>query len=363
MCGFTHAQLHVSSNVQPEVVVSTPSLVAILDVALDARGDVWVVGSGSDDVFRFPATSLEKAGSVQPDLEITSAALRSPGSLAFDGSGGLWVASRQFSTAGSNYDGAILRFDVPSGASGIQRLAPVAIVTSAKSSDLFQLGSIGFDGAQNLWATSFAGLVRFDDPRAQAGGAVLTPGAVIDKTGYPNDLYFYSVAFDAAGDLWAASGDGLHHLTSVTEFVDPASFHGRSSPTPAGTILGGVDIIPAGGLAFDGAGNLWMATGESILMYPNPGRLAGTANPNPAITLGLVGPSSPTTNTHLVFFPAPAGSEPVPPADGGASNAADGTTDADDGSDESGDDADAPDDSEALGHLGAAGDPPSPGEH
>jgi ligand-binding sensor domain-containing protein len=201
-----------------------------------------------------------------------------------------------------------VRFDITGGLSGMLDLAPTVRITSATAGDLFQIGNIAFDRAQNLWVTSFVGLLRFDDPGSQSGDVALTPGAVIEKDGYAKNLYFYSVAFDAGGALWAASGDGLHYLTSVTEFKDPASLLGRSSPAAAATITGDADLLPAGGLAFDGAGNLWMATGESIVMYSGPPELSGIVSPAPAITLKVAGRAAPTTNSHLVFFPPPTGS-------------------------------------------------------
>src|SRR5262249_19156835 len=129
----------------------------------------------------------------------------------------------------------------------------------------------------------------------------LAPSAFIDKSAYPNNQYFYSVAFDGEGNLWAASGDGLHYLTSVTVFENPGTLTGRSSPAPFLTITGGKDLLPAGGLAFDDDGDLWMATGESLLLYSKPGDLRGTVDPNPVITIDLTSRVAPTTNSHLVF--------------------------------------------------------------
>jgi ligand-binding sensor domain-containing protein len=308
VCGFTHEQLQASASTNPDILVSTSLLTAISDVALDANGNVWIVGSGSDQVFRLPAAALKSPRSVQPDLVVRSEALKNPGNLAFDAGGALWVANRGSVGTSTTGDGSIVGFDIPGGLSGMQDLAPTVRITSATAGDLFQIGNIAFDSAQNLWVTSFVGLLRFDDPGSQSGDVALAPGAVIEKGGYANNLYFYAVAFDAGGALWVASGDGLHYLTSVTEFKDPGSLKGRSSPTAAATITGDADLLPAGGLAFDGTGNLWRATGGSIVMYSDPRELSGIVNPAPAITLKVVGRAAPTTNSHLVFFPPPTGS-------------------------------------------------------
>jgi hypothetical protein len=305
VCEFTHAQLQASANTNPQIVVTSPALGVAYDVALDANGNAWAVGSGSDNVFRFPAAALTTSGSVQADLVIHSAALKSPGNLTFDASGALWVANRPLLDAGT-MDGSIVRFDNPSALSGMQDLSPTVRITSAKAGDLFEIGSIALDASQNLWVTSFAGMMRFDNPGSQSGDVALTPAAVIDKTGYSNDIYFYSIAFDASGSLWAASGDGFHYLTSVTEFKNPGSFQGRSSPPAAATIQGAADQLPAGGLAFDGDGNLWMATVNAFVNYSAPGNLSGNVNPTPAISIKVMGAAAPTTNAHLVLFPPPA---------------------------------------------------------
>ena len=301
LCGFSHEQLKESGQSRPSIVISTPGLSAFSDVALDDHGNAWVVGIGSDDVLRFPAAELGEPGSATPDLIVRSAALRTPGNLVFDGGGALWVANRDPPPDRADGDGTLVRFDIPSGATGLLTIEPSAQLSSDTPGDLFQIGNMAIDLDQNLWVTSFAGLVRFDHPSDVLGEVGLTAGAVIDKSGYADDSYFYSVAFDAAGTLFAASGDGLHYLTRVTAFGNPGALSGRSSPPPLLTISGEPDLLPAGGLAFDRIGDLWMATGVSILRYSNPAALSGTVDPAPSLTLEVTGRDAPTTNSHLLF--------------------------------------------------------------
>jgi hypothetical protein len=341
VCGLAQRQLQASAGIVPQIVVHIPALTTVSDVALDANGNAWAVGPGSNSVFRLPAAALAGSVGATPDLVIQSTALDSPGNLTFDASGALWVANRPMSATGAPPDGSIVRFDIPHGMSGMQNLAPTARFTSTKAGDLFEIGNIAFDAAQNLWVSSFAGLVRFDNPRSKSGDVAESPGAVIDKSGYKNDIFFYSVAFDAAGSLWASSGDGLLYLTSVSEFKDPGSLRGRSSPAAAATIKGTAEALPAGGLAFDANGNLWQANAGAILMYSAPQTLSGTVTPTPAITLTVTRQAAPTTNAHLMFFPRPI----MQDAGTGApdtGNGDSGTTDAPDaGIGDSGTDADA----------------------
>ena len=312
ICGLSREQLRVSANVKPDTVVSSPRLSAISDVALDAEGNVWAVGSGSNEVYRFPVSAFRsvaprRPASAEPDLVIQSPKLASPGNLTFDAEGGLWVANRP-AMGDSPIDGSIVRFDVPHGFSGNQDLLPTVEISPSTPGDFFQIGNIAFDETGSLWLTSFVGVLRFDDPRSLEGSVVRAADAVIEKSGYTDNAYFYSVSFDPEGALWAASGDGLHHLTSVTKFGDPGSLTGRSSPAADAVIIGITDGLPAGGVAFDGARNLWLATGESIVMYSRSNALSGTVTAEPAITLELRGGAAPATNSHLLFFPRPPGS-------------------------------------------------------
>jgi sugar lactone lactonase YvrE len=304
--GFTAEQLRTSASIDPQISVTEPSLPVVNDVAMDAKGNAWVVGVGSDNVFRLPAAALTHSGSAMPDLVIQSTSLKSPGTLTFDASGSLWVASRPPAGDGSVQDGSILRFDVPSSASGMTTLSPTARITSTTTADLLEIGSLTFDANQSLWVTSFAGVLRFDNPRSQSGDVAVAPGAVIDKKGYSNDIYFYGVAFDPSGSLWASSSDGLHYLTSLTEFKDPGSLQGRSSPAAAATIQGVADVLPAGGVVFDGGGNLWMATAAQLVMFSGTSSLSGMVNPTANVIIQVTtGAEAPTTNSHLVFFPPP----------------------------------------------------------
>jgi len=311
LCGFTHGQLQGGGGGNPAIIVTSRPLSAFSDVALDASGNVWAVGVGSNDVLRFPAAALRKSGMATPDLTIRSAALQSPGSLAFDGTGNLWVANRktETGTAVSDY-GTIVRFENAQSLSGAQDVTPAVRIGAKSANDFYLLGAIAFDASGNLWVTSFAGMLRFDDPRRRSGEVAVAPDAVIEKAGYPGNVYFYALAFDATGALWAAAAAGALE-NSIMKFTNPGSLLLRSSPAPAATIAGTAagDILPAGGLAFDADGNLWTANSETILMYARPGELSGKVDPAPAKTLSVFNQASPSLNSHLVFFPPPQGGD------------------------------------------------------
>jgi len=303
LCGFTPDQLQASSSKNPQILIPIESLNEVSDVAFDASGNAWVVGVASDSIFRLSAGSLQKPASAEPDLVLSSSELKAPANLTFDANGALWVATRPPIVDGRVDEGSIMRFDVPDGKSGTLSLAPTTQLSSTTAGDLTSIGNITFDSAQNLWVSSLVGLLRFDNPLKKKGKVALEPGAVIDKGGYSNNIYFYSVAFDGDGALWAASSDGLHYLTSVTEFADPGSLEGRSSPEAHATIAGRADLLPGGGLAFDSAGNLWLARSNGVVMYSDPGSLSGAVDPTPAIDITVKGDAVLSTSSHLLFVP------------------------------------------------------------
>jgi hypothetical protein len=140
--------------------------------------------------------------------------------------------------------------------------------------------------------------VRFDGVLDLRGDVRLTPAATIDKAGYPSSIYFYSIAFDASGALWASAfGD---FLASVVKYAGPGMLAGTSSPSPDATIVAG-EWLPAGGLAFDNDGRLWLATSDAILQYSDPGALSGEVAARPSATLPVVNEAVPALNAHLLL--------------------------------------------------------------
>jgi ligand-binding sensor domain-containing protein len=307
VCAFTNGQLATSRTEMPGIVATSPPLTAFSDVALDRDGNVWAVGVGADEVLRFPAAALTGSGVVGADLVIRSPALRSPGNLVFDASGNLWVANRRGGTDSvPTSDGSIVRFDRPQPLRGNQDLTPSVRIRSTQQGALYLLGAIAFDTTGNLWATSYSGILRYDHPGNLTGEVVPDPGLVIQNAGYlPESVYFYTIAFDASGALWAAAQTSGFSLTSVMKFANAGKLSGSTSPSPEVTITGELDLLPAGGLAFDGDGSLWLATADAILKYSNPGELSGTVNPMPTVKLGVFNEASPALHARLTFSAPP----------------------------------------------------------
>lgn len=284
-----------------------PLDVDALDVAV-RDGHVWLITSETS-LARYPSSSIERAiddeGAPVPDLVLRSAALTHATNLVIAPGGELWVVNAGSPQDSDEADGELLRFELPADARGETEIEPSAVVHAARPGDHYKLGSLAFDSAGALWVTSFTGILRYDAPGDLSGDTRPTPGAVLEKDGFRENVYFYSVAFDAQGALWAASGDGYHYLASVSRFEQPEGWSGRISPEASATLAGVRDALPAGGLAFDADGALWLANYSSLSRYDSPGDLSGWVEDEPAVRISLMGDAAPALHAHLVLASAP----------------------------------------------------------
>ncbi len=147
--------------------------------------------------------------------------------------------------------------------------------------------AIAFDGAGNLWVSQFGGMLYHYDASQLASSGTPTPSLSIDASSYGN---LSGLAFDAAGDLWVAVGIG----NKLLQFT-PAQLAAGGTPTPPVVISatpGGSLLTPIG-MAFDPAGNLWVANhgGVSLVKFA-ASQLAASGSPTPAVTItnGLSNP-------------------------------------------------------------------------
>ena len=300
---------------------------------------LWMASATPSAVLRLAADQLDATGARAPATAITtpSGALLTLVSVAFDTDGSLWVAGRD--------DSRLLRFAPSALAGGGERLAATVILPNAGSVD--QPTGLAFDRQHRLWvANNHNGtLARFDREQLAAGGAV-APAVVLTIGGRPTGLAFDAsgalwvsdhaavtiakfsaaqleasgvatpevvlqatdhsfanpcgLAFDAAGNLWIANaGNASISVFSPGQLAASAAVVPARSITAAGTTLG----VPAG-LAFDAAGNLWVLGAESVLTRFAPASLAGDGEQPPSARLTIAGY---TAFWGAAFWPRPAG--------------------------------------------------------
>lgn len=236
---------------------------------------LWTVSGSSSAILRLDPNQLgditpRDAGTV---ITTPSAKLNTLVAVAFDTAGNLWVVGLDEPT--------LLAFDPEALRSSGSRLARTTIVPSAGS--LKSPTGLAFDSQQRLWVADFTGtLSRFDVQQLATGGAQL-PAVVVNVPGNPA-----AMAFDASGSLWV-SDNVLHVIRKYTS----AQLATSGSPLPD-VVLSATDLslVNPAGLAFDAAGNLWVANiGGRTLASFSPNHLSRTGSPAPDVLITANGGS------------------------------------------------------------------------
>jgi len=273
LTGYTASQLASSGSPTPASTVNIS--IASNAIAFDANGNAWV-SQGSTEIVEYTAAQLASGGTQSPSVTITgSGALHFPAGLAFDANGNLWVSS------GAGVAPALLEY-TPSQLTSSGSPTPAIMVTSP------QLGSpagIAFDHAGDLWVADFGnGTVESFSPAALSGGGSQTASVVITvpvpSLTVPTMPTY--LAFDAAGNLWVAT-----MYNTVLEY-QTAQLGTSGAPTPAITLSlpAGMGVTP-NGLAFDNSYNLWVASFglPTTVMEFTPAQIHTGGAQTPAVTL------------------------------------------------------------------------------
>jgi sugar lactone lactonase YvrE len=206
------------------------------------------------------------------DLTAGMAAKASVGYAPRPGSGGFWIAQSYYANPTvTRYSAAQLDSSTSAPAA-----TTVAIDSCCPS-------GIAFDSAGNVWL-ALQSSNEVAEYRADQLGASGDPAAavILSEPAGTNPL---AVAFDPSGNLWVSNSVA----STVVEFAH-SQLRVSGSPTPAVTIgaVNGSLAYPEG-LAFDRAGNLWVANWDSgtvVSFAPSQRLTSGT--PTPAVTLSAV---------------------------------------------------------------------------
>jgi sugar lactone lactonase YvrE len=231
---------------------------------------LWTSSGIPSGFLRLTSAQLQASDSVTPATSITtnSASLSGFNSLAFDATGTLWMTSQ--------FDSALIGFSPSVLATSGSRAASKVIVSANGSLDA--PSALAFDASHALWVanTNNGTIVRYSAAQLATGGS-LTPSVILSGVGHPTGL-----AFDAAGGLWFSEGGG-HRVAKFSAAQLVAS--GHILPEVVLTSHG-PDISNPVGLAFDAAGNLWIANaGLSNVIALHANHLATTASVNADIVL------------------------------------------------------------------------------
>ena len=162
---------------------------------------------------------------------------------------------------------------------------------------------VAVDAAGDAWATNYENstVVEYSKAGLAAGGA---PTPVVTLTSDADDSLDRptGLAFDPAGDLWVAN---LGSNTLVEYTASQLASGGAQTPAVTLTSDGSNSIDSPYFIAFDAAGDLWVPDyGASTLVEFTPAELAASGDPTPAATISPDSSGSLAGLTSVSFDPA-----------------------------------------------------------
>lgn len=244
-------------------------------------GGLWVPNLFGPSVNEFDPPARAVSGNPSPQFFNESPFLLLPAGLAFDSSQNLWVANCSDFTLGS---GAIAEFSAAQLANLGNNSTPDPNKTLLDDGSLTILGcpwGAQFDAVGNLWITnrSIPNLVSYSPAQLAVGGA-LTPDTTITSTSFDSPR---GIVFDASANLWIVENQNQEILAYKAATL--ATALGHSGQVNPDIIISSSSFGDPRAIAFDGAGNLWLADATGKLLEFAAADLAMSGTPTPKVII------------------------------------------------------------------------------
>ena len=232
------------------------------------------------------ATSTSNAA---PHLAVNSGIFGAPQGVVFDAAGDLWVIDGGTVSTGGTVQPALFEFTAQQLSMLGSNNAPMPNITLRSSSFVFPQQAV-FDAKGDIWVSDNGGnaVFEFTPSQLMASNPTTVPNIVIDSDPAFNGPL--GIAFDAAGDLWIAN----NATTTIFEF-QAAHLPTTSSTvtlTPDVTLSddGNGSIQAPWALIFDSKGDLWSsnANSPSTVVEFAASSLTASGSPTPEATLSPV---------------------------------------------------------------------------
>ena len=261
---LVHRQLRQSGIPQRVVNTGKSQVGAPGKLAFDGAGDLWIPFCGIGPsihglVAAFSAAALRQLAArhfngVKPKVELTSSDFHCPSALAFDGGGNLWI------TNAGVFDGhapSIIGYTATSLSQ--QSPAPSVVLTSSSFQKLLGLA---FDAAGDLWAADdVTGEVFEFTPQQLSQGGSQTPRIILQASSFDSA---WDVAFDTSNNVWVSYQSGDH--PGAVQMFAAGDLTGTGTINPLAKVtLGGpapcsiLKLCDPFGIAFDQSGDIWVA--------------------------------------------------------------------------------------------------------
>lgn len=242
---------------------------------------LWVPNLFGPSVNEFDPPARAVSGNPSPQFSNESAFLLLPAGLAFDSSQNLWVTNCSDFTLGT---GAIAEFTAAQLANLGSNSAPDPNTTLLDDGSFTILNcpwGAQFDAAGNLWITNrlIPNLVSYSPAQLAVGGA-LTPNTTITSTSFSSPT---SIAFDASANLWIVENQNQQVLAYKAATL--ATALGHSGQVNPDIIISSSSFGDPRAIVFDGSGNLWLSDATGKLLEFAAADLAMSGTPTPKVTI------------------------------------------------------------------------------
>ena len=194
LVSYSPAQLAVGGALTPNTSITSTSFESPRDIAFDASANLWIVENQNQTILGYKAATLAAAlghsGQVNPDIIISSPSFGDPRAIAFDGSGDLWL---------TDATGKLLEFDAADlGMSGTPTPKVIITATPVLTLDGIALSldfpeGAAFDPAGNLWVANLesdnAGSLAEFTPAQLATSGSPSPAVFLDSDIFGTNIH------------------------------------------------------------------------------------------------------------------------------------------------------------------------------
>ena len=224
-------------------------------VVMDSKG-LWIA-NGANVVEYIPSQLTAGVAATVPHLAINSAEFGAPQGVTFDAAGNLWVMDVAGTVNGVKDTPALFKFSAAQLAALGTNAAPDPVATITSTGMAAPQQSV-FDAAGNQWVANHdanAILVFTAAQLALSGDNPTVPAVTLSSAAFNGPL---GIAFDSAGNLWVANNGGVAGDNGATSPVGTTIVEFAAAHVPAVPATGMVtpELTPDITLTDDGNGSV-----------------------------------------------------------------------------------------------------------
>jgi sugar lactone lactonase YvrE len=301
VAGYTPGQLLASGNTEPDILLDlrpVPASSNQQQITIDMGGNIWFAPNAFDG----PSITIRKyllrdclvSGTPTAAVQIPVAypGLSEAGLVIFDRDNGLWCLTG--SHGAGIWSAARLGLRAASSSNGL----PGLTLTASPAQSTNGATDAVFDGQGNLWCscsltsvpTTNGGIIMFSAAQVAAGGAAVVPAVFWNGTNFGATGLGGTSGLAIAPNNWIWCSNYPGNSLRAWNMTGAAT----GNPAPVVTLTSATFNGPYS-IAFDAAGNLWVSNGNVSRLSRIPAAslaVSGVVVPDVVITPALAGLTS-----------------------------------------------------------------------